>query len=263
MSDPAGPVGLITGSGFYDIPDLEDRSSRSVETPFGGPVPITTGRWRGAEVCFIARHGTDHSIPPHGINYRANISALAAAGVTSVIATAVSGAIDGRLTPGSLVVIDDVLNFTSGRDATFFDGSRRPVVAGAEVPARVVHTDMTNPYDPKLRAAIVQAAADEAVPVVDGAVYCTTDGPRFETPAEIEMMRRLGGHLVGMTGYPEVVLAVEAGLSYASIGVVSNPAAGSNAEPLSVDDITNVIATVAEPLYRVIGRTVELTAGRP
>jgi 5'-methylthioadenosine phosphorylase len=254
------PVGLITGSGFYDIPELVDRAVEHVDTPFGGPVPVTTGRWRGVDVCFIARHGSDHSIPPHGINYRANVSALAASGANSVIATAVSGAIDPMLEPGALVVINDVLNFTSGREATFFDGSQRPVVTGGSTPRRVVHTDMTNPYHPETRAAVLQAAADESVPVVDGAVYCTTDGPRFETPAEIEMMRRLGGHLVGMTGYPEVVLAVEAGLRYASIGVVSNPAAGSNAEPLSIDDIGAVLSTVTEPLHRLIARTVELLA---
>ena len=117
---------------------------------------------------------------------------------------------------------------------------------------------MTEPYHSGLRAAIMAAAADEAVEVANGGVYCTTDGPRFETPAEINMMRVLGGDLVGMTGFPEVALAVEAGLPYASIGVVSNQAAGMSGEPLSADDIISLIETTAEPLYRLIGRTAEL-----
>lgn len=258
-----GVFGLITGSGFYDIPELVDRSVEAVETPFGGPVAVTTGTWRGQPVCFIARHGTDHSIPPHAINYRANVAALRTVGATSVLATAVSGSMNPAMPPGSLVLISDFLNFTSGRDVTFFDGSARPIVAG-EPPGRPVrHTDMSTPYDPELRALVRRAAADEGVDLADGAVYCTADGPRFETPAEIRMMAMVGGDLVGMTGYPEVALAVEAGLRYASIGVVSNLAAGISAEPLSADDIMSLIDEVADPLYRVIGRTVELAGEAP
>lgn len=258
--------GLITGSGFYDIPELQDRVATEIDTPFGGPVVVTRGSWRGADVCFIPRHGSDHSIPPHRINYRANVSALKTAGARSIVATAVSGGINPDMPPGSLVLISDFLNFTSGRQVTFFDGDNRPITAGEPVaagsggPVKVTHTDMTTPYDPALRATIRQAAADESIPLIDGGVYCTADGPRFETPAEINMMRVLGGDLVGMTGYPEVALAVEAGLPYAAVGVVSNPAAGLNAEPLSVADIVKLIETTAEPLYRLIGRTVELTA---
>lgn len=252
--------GLITGSGFYDIPELVDRSVESVDTPFGGPVAVTTGRWRDRPVCFIARHGTDHSIPPHAINYRANISALKTVGATSILATAVSGSLNLDLQPGALVLISDFLNFTSGRADTFSDGEARPIVAGGPPPRPVVHTDMTNPYDPDLRAVVRQAASDEQIELHDGAVYCTADGPRFETPAEIRMMATLGGDLVGMTGYPEVALAVEAGLPYASIGVVSNLAAGISPEPLSVDDIMGLMDEVGDPLYRLIGRTVELSS---
>ena len=261
--------GLITGSGFYDIPELTDRNVEAVETPFGGPVAVTTGRWRGADICFIPRHGSDHSIPPHGINYRANISALKTVGATSVVATAVSGGINPDMAPGAMVLISDFLNFTSGREVTFFDGSKRPITfqsasdvggSGAgDALIKVVHTDMSTPYDPALRSMLLQAAADEGVALADGAVYCTTDGPRFETPAEIRMMRTLGGDLVGMTGFPEVALAVEAGLPYASIGLVSNVAAGMADEPLSVEDIVGLIESAADPLYRLIGRTVELS----
>lgn len=254
--------GLITGSGFYDIPELVDRNVEPIDTPFGGPVAVTTGTWRGHPVCFIARHGADHSIPPHAINYRANIAALKAAGATDVLATAVSGSMNLDLPPGSMALISDFLNFSSGREVTFFDGSSRSIVAGDQPNRPVVHTDMSVPYHPELRALVLRAAADESVEMRDGAVYCTADGPRFETPAEIRMMATLGGDLVGMTGYPEVALAVEAGLRYASIGVVSNLAAGISPEPLSVDDIMGLVDDVADPLHRVIGRTVELAAAR-
>ncbi len=253
--------GLITGSGFYDIDELDGRQDLELDTPFGGPVRVTTGRWHDVSVGFIARHGSDHSVPPHAINYRANISALAEVGVTAVLATAVSGGIDPSMTPGTLVVISDFLDFTTGREATFFDGSARPVVRGGEPSPKVGHTDMSRPYHPGLRAAILAAAASEAIGVIDGGIYCTTNGPRFETPAEIAMMRTMGGQLVGMTGYPEVALAAEAGLPYAAIGVISNPAAGLGEEELGVDDIMAVIARAVEPLQRLIGRTVAEVGG--
>jgi 5'-methylthioadenosine phosphorylase len=248
--------GLITGSGFYDIPDLEDRRVEHIDTAFGPPVAVTFGRWRGSEVCFLPRHGADHIVPPHGINYRANVSALATAGAHSILATAVSGSMRTELPPGSLVLFSDVLNFTSGREDTFFDGSLRAIVAGQPPAKPVVHTDMSDPYSSSLRQQLRAAAATEQVDLHDGAVYCTTDGPRFETPAEIRMLAAAGGDLVGMTGYPEVVLAVEAGLRYASIGVVSNLAAGISADPLSVDDIMGVLDDVTDPLHRLLAATV-------
>lgn len=248
--------GLITGSGFYDIPDLQDRAQTEVETPYGNAV-VTTGNWRGRPLAFVPRHGASHRVPPSRINYRANIWALRSTGVDSVLATAVSGGINPSMGLGSLVVISDVLNFTSGRADTFFDGETDPFVSSEH------HIDMTHPYDPVLRKHAVDAARIEGIDIIDGGTYCTTNGPRFETPAEIEMMRRLGGDLVGMTGYPEVVLAVEAGLRYASIGVISNPAAGIGDEPLSAADIMNMIGDVTEPLHRLIDRTMTLAMRAP
>lgn len=247
--------GLITGSGFYDIPDLTERRVDDVETPFGS-AQVTTGQWRGRPIAFVARHGGSHKVPPSKINYRANIWALRTAGVHSVLATAVSGGINPELHLGSLVIISDVLNFTHGRHDTFFDGETEPFDAGQH------HVDMTRPYSPDLRQALLQAAEQQNIAVVDGGVYCTTNGPRFETPAEIEMMRRLGGDLVGMTGYPEVVLAGEAGLRYASIGVISNPAAVAGGPELSADDIFSMIDDVTEPLHRLIDNAITL-AGEP
>lgn len=246
--------GLITGSGFYDVPDLEDRSVGTVDTPYGA-ARLTTGTWRGRPIAFVARHGSSHRVPPARINYRANIWALRATGVHSVLATAVSGAIDPTLRLGSLVAISDVLNLTSGRADTFFDGETEPFDPGRH------HVDMTHAYSPELRRHLLDAAGIEGIELVDGGVYCATNGPRFETPAEIAMMRTLGGDLVGMTGYPEVVLAVEAGMRYASIGVVSNPAAGIGDGALSADDIFAMIDDVTDPLYRLIDRTITLATG--
>ncbi len=245
--------GLVTGSGFYDIPDLIDRQQTDVTTPFG-EASVTTGTWRGQPVAFVPRHGSGHRVPPAKINYRANIWALRASGVDTVLATAVSGGINPAMGLGALVVISDVLNFTAGRADTFFDGEAEPFDASQH------HVDMSSPYDPALRAAVVEAASIEGIDVIDGGVYCCTNGPRFETPAEIAMMGRLGGDLVGMTGYPEVVLAREAGLRYASVGVIANPAAGLGNEPLSANDVFEMITEVTEPLHRLMCRTMTLVA---
>jgi len=239
-------LGLITGSGFYDIAPLQARREERVETPYGA-VPVTHARWQGEyELIAIARHGSDHSIAPHLINYRANLAALRSAGVTAILATAVSGGITPGLNPGDLVVIDDFLDFTSGRPGTFFDA-----------PGAVRHTDMTDAYDPQLRGLIVESAISVDVDVAAGGTYCTFNGPRFETPAEIRMAAMLGGDLVGMTGYPEVVLARELGIAYASIGVISNRAAGMGAGRTSLDEIMETLKIASEPLYRLIGAAIE------
>lgn len=246
--------GLITGSGFYDIPDLEERKTDEVVTPFGSAT-VTSGCWRGRSIAFLARHGVDHSVPPAAINYRANVWALKAFGVTSVFATAVSGGIDPSMTPGTLVIISDFLDFTNGRADTFFDG-RTTIEGTAGFDSTQHHTDMTAPYDRNLRAALLAAANDEGIDTIDGGIYCTTNGPRFETPAEIEMMRVLGGQLVGMTGYPEVALAREAGLRYASVGVIANAAAGMGPNELSASDIFDIVTAMADPLHRLIDRAI-------
>lgn len=251
--------GLITGSGFYHLPDLHHRDEVAVVTPYR-EVVVTTGTWRGRPVAFLPRHGSDHSVPPHAIDYRANVWALRSSGVESILATAVSGAIDPAFRPGDLVLISDVVNLTSGRADTFFDGVTDPGLPAAGSPGGVVHTDMTDVYDPSLRALLIRAAEAEQIELAASGVYCTTNGPRFETPAEIAMLASFGGQLVGMTGYPEVVLAREAGIPYASIGVISNPAAGLAERELSVEEILAIVAGAADRLHRLIGRAIELSA---
>ena len=238
-------IGLITGSGFYELPDVVDRHQVRVGTDYGD-VDLIKGQIGDTSVGFLARHGSDHSIPPQAINYRANIAALHKVGAEAVLATAVSGAIDPSLSPGQFVAISDFIDFTTGRPDTFFDGAD----------GTVTHTDMSQPYSAKLRALILQAGASQDIDVVDGGVYCCTNGPRFETAAEIAMMSRAGGTLVGMTGYPEVALANELGMAYASIGVVSNPAAGLGLERLSADDLFAIVEDCSGPLHQLIAAVV-------
>ncbi len=239
-------LAIITGSGFYALDALADPATETVATPYGDAV-VTSGSWNGhTPALFLPRHGTDHSIAPHLINYRANIWALKARGATKIVATAVSGAIDDAMSVGDFVVIDDFIDFTTGRTHTFFD-----------TPGELQHTEMGDPYDTTLRAVIAEAANTLSLPVHDGGIYCATNGPRFETTAEIAMMKAVGGSLVGMTGCPEVVLANEIGLPYAAIGVISNAAAGLGTEDFTVEQILAMLEAARPDLERLIGAVIE------
>lgn len=239
-------LSIITGSGFYALDPLVDDTTETVTTPYGDAV-VTSGRWQGeTPVLFLPRHGTDHSIAPHLINYRANIWALRERGATKIVATAVSGAIDQSMGVGDFVVIDDFIDFTTGRAHTFFD-----------TPGELQHTEMGDPYDSRLRAVISEAATALSLPLRTGGVYCATNGPRFETKAEIAMMKTVGGSLVGMTGCPEVILANELALPYAAIGVISNAAAGLGDEDFTVEQILAMLDVTRPDLERLIGEVIE------
>ncbi|HCB37449.1 MAG TPA: S-methyl-5'-thioadenosine phosphorylase [Acidimicrobiaceae bacterium] len=249
---PAARFGIIAGTGFYDLPGLAG--------PAAAPAPVSnrwgtatlrTGVWHGQPIAFLPRHGGSHSIPPSAVNYRANVQALADCGVEAVLAVNVVGSMLPHRPTGSLLVLDDYLEFTSGRDCTFFD---QPDDAG------VTHTDMTTPYHPDVRAALLAAADDVGLDVEPTATYVCANGPRFETPAEIRMYAQLGGSVVGMTGYPEVALARELGLRYAAVAVVSNMAAGMSDGEISHDEITGMLDAAKEPLFALLGRAVELLA---
>jgi 5'-methylthioadenosine phosphorylase len=236
-------LAIITGSGFTEAPALEQPEPTVVETPYG-PASLLRGAWHGRPVAFLARHGRDHSVPPHRVNYRANIWALQASGCTAALATAVSGGIAEDLAPGDLVLIDQFIEFTRGRPDTFFDDDVR-------------HTDMTEPYSPALRSLVADAASAAGVALRPHGTYVCTNGPRFETPAEIAAFRALGAELVGMTGYPEVALANEAGLPYASIGVISNPAAGlAGGAPISLDEIRAIVSGARQQVLAVVEEVV-------
>ena len=241
-------IGVIAGTGYYDLPGLVQRQQRVVSTDYGD-AHVLTGLWQGVQIAFVPRHGGDHSIPPAAINYRANIRALTELGVSDVLAVNVVGSMLPDRGPGTFVLVDDFIEFTTGRDATFHDR-----------PGEVNHTDMTAVYDPDLRAILRHAGQLEGVDLDVETTYVCTNGPRFETPAEIRMYAQLGAGVVGMTGYPEVALAREAGLRYASIAVVSNVAAGMTKGAVSHEQIWSMLEDTKDPLFRVLRRAVQLVS---
>lgn len=242
----ASMIGIIAGSGYYELPGLLQRKDELFTNEYG-QATVSMGTWDNTPIAFVARHGGDHSIPPNAINYRANIKSLKDLGVESVFAVNVVGSMVADRGPGSLFVVDDFIEFTQARQCTFFDR-----------PGEVTHTDMTSVYDPELRAILIRAAELESQDVTKTATYVCTDGPRFETPAEIRMFTQLGAHVVGMTGYPEVALAREAGLRYASIAVVSNFAAGTTDEVVEENEIWQALETTKDPVFRILRRASQL-----
>ena len=210
-------VAVIGGTGMNQWPGLEIERLQPVGTPYGEPsAPLTYGRIYGTEVIFLPRHGDGHKIPPHLINYRANLWALKDAGVKSVVAIAAVGGIARALKPGAVAVPDDLIDYTFGREHTFFDGVRAPLQ----------HVDLSQPYAPAVRSALLAAGKRAGVKLVAGGVMGVTQGPRLESPAEIRRMKRDGCDMVGMTGMPEAALAREAELDYAALAVSVNWAAG-------------------------------------
>ena len=235
------PLGVIAGTGFYALADLANPREETFSTPYG-PARAIVGLLHGRSTVFLSRHGTNHSVPPHRINYRANIQALHDLGVRDVLAVNVVGGIGHD--SGDLVVVDDFLDFTRGRISTFFDGD------GAS--SGVVHVDVSEPYAEHLRQAWIGASARLGIPVVPHGVYACFEGPRFESKAEIRMAQAAGATVVGMTGVPEVVLAVERGLSYAAICLVANPAAGLGSVPITIEDVNDVVAAGAAEVTQLL-----------
>ncbi|WP_051009345.1 S-methyl-5'-thioadenosine phosphorylase [Thermaerobacter subterraneus] len=245
-------LAIIGGTGVYDPEILDDVREETVVTPYGRAT-VRIGKFRGLEVVFLARHGAGHTVPPHKINYRANIYALAALGVRRVIATAAVGSLRQAFGPGHFVLVDQFLDFTKNRVSTFFEGGE----------AGVVHIDVTEPYCPEIRSHLEAAGKALGLPVTNGGVYVCTEGPRFETPAEIRMFERLGGDLVGMTSVPEVVLAREAGLCYATIAMVTNYAAGISGQPLTHEEVLEIMAANGTNLRRLILEALPRLAAEP
>lgn len=229
-------IAIIGGSGFEKL--FAETQRMRVGTPYGIPHPIITGRIGDRDVAFLPRHGYDHSIPPHKVNYRANIYALHKIGVERIIAINAVGAINAKFKPGDIVIPHDLVDFTKSRPLTFYD----------EAP--VTHIDFSKPYCPELREILVRETSEAGVRFWDHAVAVCTEGPRFETPAEIEMFRRLGFDVVGMTSIPEATLARELEMCYASLCFVSNMAAGIQEKltPLEVMEVSRRITPHVEQI---------------
>lgn len=207
-------VAILGGTGIYNLPGIEVEEKR-VRNIFGEAV-IYEGKGDHADVVFLTRHGANHTTPPHKVNYRANIRALKDAGVTRIMATYAVGAITNGYPLLELAILRDFLDFTSGRDFTFFE----------EIERGIGHVEMSKPYCPVMSAKILELGPKHNIGVHDGATYVATNGPRFESPAEIKMYQMLGGDVVGMTGCPEVYLAGELGMSIAAVALPINLAAG-------------------------------------
>ena len=239
-------LAVIGGTGVYGLADLSDVDSRAHETAYGMPSgPVRTGTLQGRRVAFLARHGEGHSVPPHRINYRANLAALHAAGARRVLAINTVGGITAACGPGVLVCPDQLIDYTWGRIATF----------GEEDGSDVQHVDFGEPYTASLRQAAIAAARRAGVAMVDDGCYGATQGPRLETRAEIARLRRDGCDIVGMTGMPEAGLARELGLDYACIAIVANWAAGAGpdaGEVITFDDVLAVVATATSGVSRVL-----------
>ncbi len=243
-------LAIIGGTGLDQLGNLKITHRQVIRTPYGEPSgALTFGTINQHEVMFLARHGYGHTIPPHEVNYRANLWALYEQGAKRVIAVASVGGIRSDLVPGTLVVPDQIIDYTHGRPFTYFDGRER----------LVTHIDFTEPYTPALRRQILAAAGLAKEHCVDGGVYAATQGPRLETAAEINRLERDGADMVGMTGMPEASLARELGLSYATIAVVVNHAAGRGNSRNRVD--LGTISTIAEPamarVRSILGLVVE------
>jgi len=238
-------LAIIGGSGLSRLVILGDVQRKFVQTPYGEPSEaLSFGRIGNRELVFLARHGDDHSIAPHQVNYRANIRALQESGVKEIVSIATVGGIRQEFGPGVLVVPDQILDYTWGRPSTFFEGKG----------ATVTHIDFTEPYSARLRARILAAAAACGETVADGGVYATTQGPRLETAAEVTKLERDGADLIGMTGMPEAALAREAGIQYAAIAVVANHAAGrgDSAHAISMERIEVVLGHAMERVRRIL-----------
>ena len=238
-------LAIIGGSGLTQLSNLDVTRRLAVRTPYGeASGALTVGRIAGADVVFLARHGYGHTIPPHEVNYRANIWALREQKVAGVVSVASVGGIRADMRPGAIAIPHQIIDYTWGRKNTFFDGGEQPVT----------HIDFTEPYSARLRGRILSAARTCGEAVVGDAVYAACQGPRLETAAEIDRLERDGADVVGMTGMPEAALAREAGLEYATIAVIANFAAGrgDSLHGVRLEEIEQVLQQALVRVRRVI-----------
>lgn len=245
-------LAIIGGSGLAKLANMEVLERKVVRTPYGEPSgALSIGRIAGFETVFLARHGYGHTIPPHEVNYRANLWALQKAGVKAVISVSSVGGIRPNLDPGTIVIPDQIIDYTHSRKTTFFE-------TVFEKP--VVHIDFTWPYSANLRKICLKAGLKGGEPVQDGGVYAATQGPRLETVAEIRRLEKDGADMVGMTGMPEAALARELELEYAVIAAVVNWAAGkgTSGERISQFEIEKSLTRVMARIRHLLEWVVEI-----
>jgi 5'-methylthioadenosine phosphorylase len=244
-------LAIIGGTGLTQLANLEITHRQVIRTPYGEPSgALLFGRIKNEEVVFLARHGYGHTIAPHEVNYRANMWALFSRGVKDVVSVASVGGIHPDLTPGRIVIPDQIIDYTWGRKSTYREGNETPVV----------HLDFTEPYCEAMRQLCMRAAEAAGEDYVAGGVYACTQGPRLETKAEIDRLERDGATMVGMTGMPEAILARELGLCYAHLGVVANHAAGrgTSARGIRLTDVESVLKDAMQRVRVILEHLVAL-----
>jgi 5'-methylthioadenosine phosphorylase len=235
-------IAVVGGSGLESL--LHGTRQVKIGTPYGPAPLISIGIIGEQEIAFLPRHGPKHDLPPHRVNYRANLSALKRLGVERIIATNAVGCINSKYEPGDLSIPADIIDMTKSRSSTFFDSSP------------VTHIDVSQPYCPELRKVMLDASKGVNVKVWEGSVLVATEGPRYETPAEIRMLETLGGDLVGMTGAPETFLARELEMCYSTLCFVSNRAAGKQAK-LSALEVMEIGRKTMPEITSLIRKTIE------
>ncbi len=234
-------IGVIGGSGLYDVPDLNIKDSVRVSTPYGEPSDFyRTGRWSDKEVVFLPRHGSTHHIQPHKVNYRANIWGFRELGAGQIISICSSGGISPGMRPGMIAIPDQIIDMTHGRLSTFYDEEE------------VVHIDFTEPFCPDMRKNVAAAAASAGAAFINSGVYVCTNGPRLETAAEIRTFSGWGADMVGMTLMPEAALARELEMCFTCIAVITNFAAGMAARKLTTKEVLSSMRSSKEILRAVL-----------
>lgn len=245
----SGHYAVIGGSGLYTLgPQFELEQEAKIPTPYGETsAPVQHGHWQGHALSFLARHGAAHKIPPHKINYRANLWALKQQGVTHIIAVNAVGGITPELAPRVLALPDQIIDYSCGREQSFADGEN----------GEVLHIDFTYPYSEGLRAAILAASKSRKLDLVASGTYGCSNGPRLETSAEIKRMQRDGCTMVGMTGMPEAALARELSIEYASLALVVNRAAGIDENTIAMAEIMQTLELGVDSVRQLILATLE------
>jgi 5'-methylthioinosine phosphorylase len=241
-------IAIIGGSGLYHLDEIKNSHSEVISTPYGEPSDaLTTGTLQGQSVIFLARHGAAHTIPPHRVNYRANLWALKDCGASTVISVCAVGGIRADIKPGSVIVPDQIIDYTWSREHTLYEQDL----------TEVTHIDFTEPYCDELRTELIRAATEADIEVVTTATYGATQGPRLETAAEINRMEKDGCDIVGMTGMPEASLARELGLCYATIAVSVNDAAGRGTGPIEMEEIMSNLESGMRNINRILQKVLQ------
>lgn len=239
-------IGIIGGSGLTALAGLQITEQIQMQTPYGEPsAPVIKGRFQNQPVLFLPRHGEQHTLPPHLINYRANLWALHHLGARDIIAVAAVGSLNPNMPPGQLVIPDQIIDYTWGRESSLYSQDF----------SSDKHIDFTYPYDESLRQRLLAAAKSVQLQVSDGGTYAVTQGPRLETAAEIRRLQKDAADIVGMTAMPEAVLSRELNMAYATIAVVANVAAGLGTETLSMDSINDTVAQAMQKVLMLISAT--------